>query len=440
MAAADGDSTVEHAGRAAALYASAGRPRLAALAQSLVGRGHQQAGRSNEARPMLIDALAVLEEHPDAHTVTAMGNLAGVEAMLAGPMREEWSEKALRLGQDVDVDPTLIAELMVVRGLVHTTMDRVYQAEAYFREAWRLAEEAGSSIGTARALGNLADITLASDPAAALRYGEEAVEQARLIGARWYLVNSSANVVLAALATGDWAVARERVEVMLGVDCLDDIPAVRQLRAMVLALRGDTAAAREDYDATRELTDRDEPQDLAFALLAESLVTQAEGDSARVVQIAQETVRVGETIGMRSDPIRWGWPVGARAAYETGDDAASAELLGLVERHPVGHLAPIVTASAALARGRLVSDPAERVSSVAAAVARLRAVGSPYHLAEGLLDEADARDEVGDTTAEVLRAEAAGIAESLGARLVLQRAQRDLPATAPRLEAERTSP
>jgi hypothetical protein len=66
-----------------------------------------------------------------------------------------------------------------------------------------------------------------------------------------------------------------------------------------------------------------------------------------------------------------------------------------------GHLVPMLWAERDLVRGRLAAqdgDPAA-TAALAAAVSQLRELSTPYHLAHGLLDQAEQLLRLGDTDA-----------------------------------------
>jgi hypothetical protein len=102
----------------------------------------------------------------------------------------------------------------------------------------------------------------------------------------------------------------------------------------------------------------------------------------------------------------------------------------MLDRYPPGHVPPLLRAERSLARARQrVSDgdPAAD-DALDAAIAELRRVASPYHLAQGLLDRADYLAELGrGSEAEVLRVEARMIGERLRAPALLERAGAPVP-------------
>jgi hypothetical protein len=141
-------------------------------------------------------------------------------------------------------------------------------------------------------------------------------------------------------------------------------------------------------------------------------------------------VRVASALSVRHEYFQWGWDAAARVARTLGDGAAVDALLDDLDAHPVGHLPPLLRSERDLARARRAGD-AESPDAAAmftAAVASARRFGSPYHLAHGLLDQAEfllSRDDTDAAgTAAPLIAEVAAIAERLGAAPLSARADR----------------
>ena len=164
----DWATAIERAGQAGDLYRHGGDARAAARAQAIAGRALRLWGRHGEAREQLSAAVAVLREDPDTDTVRALGELATLEAFAGSPAADALTAEALALGQDLGADDATLADLFATRGICHAQAGRRLEATAYFREAVRLAEQAGDTIRLARALINLSDTVTATDPAAGL--------------------------------------------------------------------------------------------------------------------------------------------------------------------------------------------------------------------------------------------------------------------------------
>jgi hypothetical protein len=107
-----------------------------------------------------------------------------------------------------------------------------------------------------------------------------------------------------------------------------------------------------------------------------------------------------------------------------GDHDEVDRLLDWLEAHPPGHIPVVLRAERLRVRARLLSsrvDPAAD-DAFAAATKALRDLGSPYHLAVGLVDHAQHREAVGEAGGAELLAEAVQIAQRLRAQPLLQRA------------------
>jgi plasmid stabilization system protein ParE len=105
----------------------------------------------------------------------------------------------------------------------------------------------------------------------------------------------------------------------------------------------------------------------------------------------------------------------------------------LLDQQPRGHIPPVLRAESQRIRARLHAAQADPSAADAfdAATQGFRQLGSPYHLAVGLLDQAEYLTATDDPqTAQQLAAEAEGIAERLGAQPLLKRVRRLLPGAA----------
>jgi hypothetical protein len=130
----------------------------------------------------------------------------------------------------------------------------------------------------------------------------------------------------------------------------------------------------------------------------------------------------GEKVGVSCEAIRWCWPLAAEAALELEDLDEVERLLAWTEEHPVGHLHPIVRCDRLRVQARLAAARGEPDADALfeRAVASLRGLRSPYHLAIGLRDYAAHSANLGHPeAAQALAEEAHAIAEQLGARPLL---------------------
>jgi len=174
-------------------------------------------------------------------------------------------------------------------------------------------------------------------------------------------------------------------------------------RGWLAALRGDTGTAEAMRTALPNYRSSEDPQDQSLVGLLEAFAAAARGQPADALRHARAILAHAEAIGISSVALRWTWPLAARCAYELGDSAAVRELLDLLDSYQPGHLAPMLRAERDLIRARLAVDDGAAAASFSAAIASLRELSTPYHLAHGLLDHAEYLLSAG-------RAEAAGAA------------------------------
>ena len=411
------------AGRAQTLYLQVGRPRDAARAQTRSGRAIGLLGRHSDAREILAAALAVLSQDPDRDTIVAMLELAGVEIFAGQPQGADRADEALGLAQALDVPPILIAQLFIVQGIGYTFSSRLVQAIAMFEHAARIAERQADMAVWGRALLNLSSVVAAVDPAEGIRIARLATEHCRRVGARWNLAVGVNNLVFAALATGDWDEADAAITEAIGADNLDGDDVLRSAAATLAALRGDVAGATE-YGDLKAMRASSDSQERTMVYCTDACVAAASGRYEEALAFARETLELIPVVGLHADRICWAWPMATRLAFLLGDTAAVSELIDQLDRHPVGHLTPLLRAERTLARARLraTRGDADAAPAMALALAELRVVASPYHLAHALIDCVEhAMDDGGTRDDAAYLMEATAIAEVLRVPPLLDR-------------------
>jgi predicted ATPase len=428
---ADWATAIEQAGRAGECYRQSGDTRSAARAQAIAGRALRRWGRYGEAREQLTAAVAVLRADPDTDTVEALAELAMLEAFTGSRAGDPLSAEALALGQALAVEDPILADLFTTRGICHDVAGRRLEAASYYREAARLATQAGDTLRLGRALLNLSDIVTAADPAAGVEAARAATAHLRRAGARDHLKFAVANLAQALMMTGDWDTAE--AELAQAADGLPDMELLVCLRAMVAALRGDISTAQAILAGLADLRASEAPQDKETIAAAEAFTAAARHQPAAALRHARAALDHIGALGISAEFVRWTWPLAARAAYDLADAATTAELLALLDGYLPGQLAPMLRAERDLARARRTAadtgpDPGP---AFAAAIAGLRQLSTPYHLAHGLLDHAEYFARLGDAkAAEAAVAEARDIAGRLRCQPLLDRAADPAPARA----------
>jgi tetratricopeptide (TPR) repeat protein len=344
------------------------------------------------------------------------------------------STEAVTLGQALGVSTGQLGGLLLTRGLYLRVDGRYAQSVAYYREAARLATQAGDNLALGRALFNLSDALAATDPAAAVEAGRAAAGHLRRTGARDHLAAAIINLAQALLMLGDWDAAEAELIEAAEADGLADIEFLPSYRGWLAALRGDTITAQTmlatlaDFRASETLLDK------ARVSTVEAFTAAARGQPQEALRLARGTLAHADALGISDEYLRWAWPLAARAAHELGDVAATAELLTLIDAYQPGQLAPMQRAERDLARARLAAsegDPAA-AASFTAAIGGLREMSTPYHLAYGLLDHAQFLIRSHDAqAAEAAIGEARDIARNLQCQSLLDRAAHITAAKSP---------
>ena len=337
---ADWAAAVEQAGQAADAYRQGGDARSAARAQVIAGQALRLWGRYAQGREQLTAAVAVLREDPDTDTVRALGELARLEVFAGSPAADALSAEALALGQALAVDEATLAGLFDTRGVCHSFAGRRPQAASYFREAARLAGQAGDTVLLGRALLNLSDTVTGTDPAAGAEAARAAAAHSRRAGARDLLAFAVANLAQALLMTGDWDAAGAELAQAADADGLAGIEFLACYRAWLAALRGDVPAAQATLAGLGDLRASEDPQDQAAIAVAEAFTAAARRQPAAALRHARAALGHAGALGISHEHLRWAWPLAARAAHDLADTAATRDLLALLDGYQPGSWPP----------------------------------------------------------------------------------------------------
>ena len=424
----DFPAAVEHYRKAGDAYRRCGRVRDAARADTSSGASLRKHGRLEEARAQIVGALDTLLHDPDADTVTALAEKAVLEAFAGNAQEADiGAAAALAEAQALDLPEKVFAGLFTIRGIVHNLGNRPTEGAASLREAARRAESSQDSATAARALLNLGDALVTIDASAAVEAAEAAIAHCRRIGNRYLMGGATGNLIQALLLTGGWDDARQAHADSLHQDELADDPSVAVSAALLHAMSDDQGKLTAALTTLEAWADSEDLQDRASRANAQAAAAASTGDHKEALRHARQALECGAALGLRSDAVRWSWPIAADAALALGDETELARLVSTLDGHRPGHLPPVLRADRLRISARILASKNDVTAAETfdAATLAFRDLGSPYHLAVGLLDHASYLLATGNPVgAEQLAAEAVAIGENLGASPLRERSHR----------------
>ena len=174
------------------------------------------------------------------------------------------------------------------------------------------------------------------------------------------------------------------------------------------------------------VAESEDPQDRAFMATVQANAAASSGDHKQALDYARQALEYSAAISLRHDAVRWAWTIAADAALALGDETEVTRLVSALEGHRPGHVPPVLRAERLRIRARILANKNDPAAAEAfdAATEAFRDLGSPYHLAVGLLDSADHLLAVGNSTiAQQLAAEADTVADRLPAPCLTERAR-----------------
>jgi len=418
----------DHSRNAAEAYRRHGRVRDAARADTRIVTSLRRQGRLEEARAQITAALAILEADPDVDTVSALAEKATLEAFTGNAQEADiGSVAALSEAQALDLNEQVFAELFIIRGLAQNCGNRPTEAAVSLREAARRAEVTQDSAAAARALLNLGDVLITVDAPAAVEAVKAAMAHCRRIGHRYALSVATANLLQALLMTGGWDEARRAHAEALNRDELADDPTVASSAGLLYALSADNGKLADALTIVQSDAESEDPQTRAAMSTIHALAAASTGDHRQALHHARVALSYTSAISLRHDAVRWAWTIAADAALALGDDIEVSGLVTALDSHRPGHVPPVLRAERLRIHARELANKNDPAATEAfdSATRAFRELRSPYHLAVVLLDFAEHLFATADlTTAERLTVEARGLADELGAKALIGRANR----------------
>jgi hypothetical protein len=193
-------------------------------------------------------------------------------------------------------------------------------------------------------------------------------------------------------------------------------------------MRGDTATATTILAGLSDLRVSEDLQDEALISIVEAFTAASRRQPTEALGHARAMLAHADVLGISSVLLRWAWPLAARTAFELQDAGTARDLLALLDSYQPGYLTPTLRAERDLVRARLAdfgdgtSGDGTSGAALATAITGLRQHGTPYHLAHGLLDQAEYLTRHGDAAAASAVDEARAIGTRLRCQPLLDRA------------------
>jgi tetratricopeptide (TPR) repeat protein len=292
------------------------------------------------------------------------------------------------------------------------------------REAINRAETAEDSNTISLAVGNLAPLLMTSEPAAAAEASRSSIAHARRIGDRYLLSDGVCNLMQALLLTGDWDEIENVYRSTTGEEEVNEDPIIAFSVVLLRAFRNDRSGLKAVLPLMAQWHDTEDVQDRAEAATALAAAAASSGDRSEALDRARDALAHADELGFTHDGIRWAWAIAADAALTLHDLDEVVRLLGWLDEHPRGQIPPVLRGEQLRIRARLLAidnDP-KAGKAFDGAMKALGDLGSPYHMAVGLLDHAEYLAATGDAlTARRLTDEAGDIAERLAAKPLIDR-------------------
>ena len=352
-------------------------------------------GRLEEARTVLEPFRTVADAPEDrivraeVETEFAAALMFGGELDEAGPALEE-ALNTLELEQAW----APLANALVSRAVYLIFRHRLEEANSVMRHALELAHEHDLPAIVLRAGFNLAAIALNSDRLTdAVDEVERALVFARARGDRASERSLLSQMVAPLVALGRWDEATAIATPSLSRRVDTDVMHVAAFMATVAAARGDEAMLDRCLRLATESQGTTHVDQYVDATNTQARHAIEQGAVHEALELTRRVID-GRASGTESKEETYA--LGVEAALALGQEAAIAELIGIVDALPPARATPLLRAG----RARLAAEQAQRAGDADAAdsleqesIELLRSVGARPLLARALLERARRRDD-----------------------------------------------
>jgi tetratricopeptide (TPR) repeat protein len=383
--------------RSSELYAEAGNLHGGARASARIGEALWVSDRPDEGADRMEAALAVLADAEPDHDLALLHATLGKVRFFLGELDKATAqiEIALEIAEALWL-PDVLSEALNTKALILGARGGHEEELALLRHALQLALDNDVATAAMRAYNNLSYVTMNRDRyEEARRYQEEGIALGTRLGFRGQRYFLRAHLEINRFMRGEWDELRALVDELSestdtafygGTEGLA-APAIWYLQA-----RGEIGAAEllcERFVGDPEVGDT---QTRSYRVTLRGIVAEAGGRHEEALALARTALENIPTLGLYHDVMRDAFGLALEAAVALGDVDAADEILRMATEAPPGAIGPFFRAQAdryAAVIAVLRDDDQTASSRFRSAVGLLRELGTPFHLAAVLLEQAE---------------------------------------------------
>jgi tetratricopeptide (TPR) repeat protein len=390
------------------LFEGAGHTHPAARVSARLGEITWQAGHIDKAVERMERSFEVLSrDDPDEDLAWLTAQLGRfLYFMGKHEPAAEWLERALDMAEGLWL-PEVLAQALNSKGalVLAGAKGRPEEGFALVRHALHLALEHDLPSAALRAYYNLSNNQYYFD-----RYDESlptvesGLAMARKLGYRNWEWPFLAELTFINFMRGSWNEALDRME---EVPHREDFSSARFAIVEVLQAipalhlhRGHLDAAKEMIAPFEVFADSADLQERASYAAAYAMILRAEGRLEEALTETEKSLEARHSLGPIYPGVKMAFQEATEAAFSLGDLPKVRELLSIIDALPRGQATPFLRAQADRFGARLagVEGDVEAVEAgYVAAVGRFRDIGTPFWIAQALLEQAEWLIEQGRT-------------------------------------------
>jgi predicted ATPase/class 3 adenylate cyclase len=426
------DAAAAHYEQAIELFGQHGAARRAARVSARRAEIMWERGRLEEALDDMgrsFDALSQAEPDENLASLAAqLGRFRFFVGDFDGALQR--SETALELAEALAL-PEVLSQALNTKALVLYSKGRRNEGLALLRYALEVALEHDKPSSALRAYNNLADLVQHMD-----RYEEgeqmlsDALALARRAGNRyWELILRGQ--IYSKYALGKWDEVLTPVSDLLDQELAEVRLALSALVAWAVSAhvhRGELEEAAQMTDRLVEFAESADFQERASLASGAARLALGRGDPAEALRLSRQALQQSLLPVLTQEYVKEAVVTAVEATLELGDEAATEELLSMLEQLPPGHGSLFLRAQTSRFRARLsdrrgAPDP-QIEEAFKASVGLFLEIAVPFYMGVTQLEYSEwllGRGRTGD--ADHLAAEACEIFERLRATPWLERAR-----------------